>query len=256
MGANLNLQRVNGHWPNVKRVLTFPLELRCFKQNSPEFQHFPLYSMDLLGDEDQQQAGEASSGDEHHNFDSDTVNATGMAATEIIDNPTASSPTPAADQPAETINQPSSDATSQLPDGPPELWVETKTDSGKSYFYHSTTRETTWTRPEGRNVKVLSQAELEQVNAAKQMTPVVPAVAMDPVLVETRPPPVLFGAPPPRFAMPPPLGMPPPGFGAPSWMFPPAAGAQVPPPSNLLVDPMLVAKASEWTEHKAPDGRT
>ncbi len=35
--------------------------------------------------------------------------------------------------------------------GPPqmELWVETKTEDGKSYFYHALSRITTWTRPEG-----------------------------------------------------------------------------------------------------------
>lgn len=132
----------------------------------------------------------------------------------------------------------------------PVIWVETKTDSGKSYFYHSVTRETTWTRPEGPNVKVLTQAELELAN--KQ----VPAAAVP----QGRPPPVLFGGPPPRFAMPPPLVMPPPGFGAPTWMIPPvaAAQAQAPPPPNasMMVDPVLLAKANEWTEHKAPDGRT
>lgn len=42
-----------------------------------------------------------------------------------------------------------------------EVWVETKTGDGKSYYYHAKTRETTWTKPEGPNVKVLSQ---QQVN--------------------------------------------------------------------------------------------
>lgn len=49
-----------------------------------------------------------------------------------------------------------------------ELWVETKTEDGsKSYFYHAVTRETTWTRPEGQFVKVMSQSELEAMQKQK-----------------------------------------------------------------------------------------
>ena len=44
---------------------------------------------------------------------------------------------------------------------PEQLWVETKTNDGKSYFYHAVTRETTWNRPEGLNIKILSQGEFE-----------------------------------------------------------------------------------------------
>ncbi len=48
-----------------------------------------------------------------------------------------------------------------------EVWVETKNDDKKSYFYNARTRETTWTKPEGDNVKILSQSEVEELT--KQM---------------------------------------------------------------------------------------
>lgn len=48
-----------------------------------------------------------------------------------------------------------------------ELWVETKTDEGKSYYYNAITRETTWTRPEGQFVKIMGQNEVEAMQAAK-----------------------------------------------------------------------------------------
>lgn len=71
-----------------------------------------------------------------------------------------------------------------------------------------------------------------------------------------------FGGPPGGFV--PPFGLPPPGLhgawpgGAPApWSMggPPPWG--LPPGLPLLgkVDPELIAKAAEWTEHKAPDGR-
>lgn len=48
-----------------------------------------------------------------------------------------------------------------------DLWVETKTDEGKSYYYNAITRETTWTRPEGSFVKIMGQGEVEAMQAAK-----------------------------------------------------------------------------------------
>lgn len=48
-----------------------------------------------------------------------------------------------------------------------ELWVETKTEDGKSYYYHAMTRETTWTRPEGPHIKIMSQTEVEAMSATK-----------------------------------------------------------------------------------------
>lgn len=78
------------------------------------------------------------------------------------------------------------------------------------------------------------------------------------------PPPGLppFGAPPGQFV--PPFGLPPPGMhggwpggppapwalgGPPPWGLPPGL------PLLGKVDPELIAKATEWSEHKAPDGR-
>ncbi|XP_060809301.1 transcription elongation regulator 1 [Amyelois transitella] len=52
----------------------------------------------------------------------------------------------------------------------PELWVETKSEEGKSYYYHARTRETTWTRPqEGPACRVLAQHEVEAMAASGQM---------------------------------------------------------------------------------------
>ncbi|CAG2060860.1 unnamed protein product, partial [Timema podura] len=45
-----------------------------------------------------------------------------------------------------------------------EIWVETKTSEGKSYFYNARTRDTTWSKPEGPNVKIITQ---EQVQACR-----------------------------------------------------------------------------------------
>jgi len=81
-----------------------------------------------------------------------------------------------------------------------------------------------------------------------------------------QPPP---GFPPPGF-VPPPFGMPPPGpIGHNFPMVPPPWNlAGMPPPTGVpppmvsvdpvlaLMDPQVVAKAFEWTEHSAPDGKS
>jgi len=41
-----------------------------------------------------------------------------------------------------------------------EIWVETKANEGKSYFYNARTRETTWTKPEGPAVKIITQEQV------------------------------------------------------------------------------------------------
>lgn len=38
--------------------------------------------------------------------------------------------------------------------------METKTADGKSYYYNIRSRETTWTKPEGPNVKVMAQDQV------------------------------------------------------------------------------------------------
>ncbi|GBP27166.1 Transcription elongation regulator 1 [Eumeta japonica] len=58
------------------------------------------------------------------------------------------------------------------PNMTPELWIETKSEDGKSYYYHSRTRETTWTRPqEGPACKIMTQTEMEAMAAAGQIPP-------------------------------------------------------------------------------------
>jgi len=44
-----------------------------------------------------------------------------------------------------------------------DVWVETKTNDGKSYYYNAKTRETTWTKPE--NAKIVAQEQLATINA-------------------------------------------------------------------------------------------
>lgn len=49
-----------------------------------------------------------------------------------------------------------------------EIWVETKSGEGKSYFYNARTRDTTWTKPEGPGIKVISQDQVEAMAQAVQ----------------------------------------------------------------------------------------
>lgn len=197
-----------------------------------------------------------------------------------------------------------------------DLWVETKTEDGKSYFYHAVTRETTWSRPDGPNVKVMTQSEVEAMqsskgqsepfpgaqananshaeNAEENKTPngeaapgseepkaQAPTEPKDPQFPQpaqnsvnnqalsapnpNQPPVNQFNAPPP-FS----YGMPPPGYmGYPANAWPaPWQQQQQPPPMNVnespaknliskpgIIDPQVIARAAEWSEHRAPDGR-
>lgn len=45
-----------------------------------------------------------------------------------------------------------------------EVWVETKAGDGKVYYYNARTRDTTWTKPEGPDVKILTQEQVMGLN--------------------------------------------------------------------------------------------
>lgn len=135
---------------------------------------------------------------------------------------------------------------------------------------------------------ILETEEAKAESAPKQAQPAAPTNnpnpaangPMQPPGLMQGPPPGMppFGGPPGQFGGPP-FGMPPPGFqgnwgpGAPPWAggppgpapwgMPPGLMPGMQPPINPVeeaavmakIDPDIVAKASEWSEHKAPDGR-
>lgn len=153
------------------------------------------------------------------------------------------------------------------PAQPQELWVETKTAEGKSYYYHAITRETTWTRPEGLNVKVLSQAEVEAMNKPQTPQPKpllelkleqpipslmgvsvgnIPTTSAYQTAVTTASVHRFSGPPPAFMGGMPPFGMPPPSFpNFPPWNQAAAVAAaaagggpgQWPPGASPLMDP-------------------
>ena len=129
-----------------------------------------------------------------------------------------------------------------------EVWVETKTDSGKSYFYNARTRQTTWERPEEKDgVRVLSQ---EQVDKLTQKLANNEKKESEQQQQQ-----------PDQYNMPP-YGMPPPGYGGPQGYpphqgYPPpwAQGRQGYPPGGWGGMPPQGMEVCDWSEHTAPDGK-
>ncbi|XP_052745903.1 transcription elongation regulator 1 isoform X3 [Bicyclus anynana] len=115
----------------------------------------------------------------------------------------------------------------------PELWVETKSDEGKLYYYHSRTRETTWAKPqESPTCKVITQAEMESIAAASQMGPGGMGGSM-PMNGPMGPP---MGGPP--------MGMMPNGM---MGMMPPGVGPQGPPPGSM---PPFMNQPPPWVKEQ------
>ncbi len=130
-----------------------------------------------------------------------------------------------------------------------EVWVETKTEEGKSYFYNARTRETTWSRPEeAPGVRILSQTQVEQLTAQLAGN----EGGTEPKGPEDAPP---FGMPPPFMAGPPafmpPFGMPPPGFPPPGFGMPPPGAI---PPPWVAGGPAFI-EPCDWSEHTSPDNK-
>ncbi|CAH0730694.1 unnamed protein product, partial [Brenthis ino] len=113
----------------------------------------------------------------------------------------------------------------------PELWVETKSEEGKSYYYHARTRETTWTRPqESPTCKVITQAEIEAMAATGQ----IPGMGGQPMPMNGP-----MGGPPMGG---PPMGMMPNGM---MGMMPPGVGPQGPAPGAV---PPFMTQPPPWVK--------
>lgn len=187
-----------------------------------------------------------------------------------------------------------------------EIWVETLSDNGKTYYYHAITRDTTWIKPDGPKIKIIQQGKKESGDNISQGSRLIDS--SNPMNVPNRNqglpnnhknhgakqemiilksgvqaqqqnqpmPSQLF---PPQSGFPlavqqtnfngPPFSVPPPGYssnhhhGAPwgmPWGLPNKIIHPDQVPKNLIIkhgviDPNIINRAAEWSEHRAPDGR-
>ncbi|GIX95506.1 transcription elongation regulator 1 [Caerostris extrusa] len=161
-----------------------------------------------------------------------------------------------------------------------ELWVETKTNDGKLYYYNVRTRESAWSKPD--NVKLLNQEQIDamavgnasgnpldsinqtnenqksnsQINPGnttpnQYFAPLGSMPRMGPMSGSNMLHPPAYGMPPPSY------NMPPQGIVTGPYSYPQGVG----PPAFLVFQwdcnsvPEIKNKAEDWAEYKAIDGR-
>ena len=138
-----------------------------------------------------------------------------------------------------------------------EIWVETKAEGGKFYYYNAATRATQWTKPEGPEVKILNQEEVERLQkkmgeGEKEGAKPGEGGDMPPGQGEGYPgmgPPGGYPGMPPYGGP----GGPPPWMGGPggSWGPGPMGPGGPPPPWGM----QQMGAPCKWSEHTSPEGK-
>ena len=156
--------------------------------------------------------------------------------------------------------------------------METAAEGGKMYYYNAATRATQWTKPEGPDVKILTQEEVEKLQKKMGEGGDKEAASQEAAPGEMpgpggpggpgQGPPEGFNGAPPGMGGPPPFGMPPfsgppggppgfpggpPPFGGPPGMPPPWAG--MPPPWMGPGGMPPMGPPCKWSEHTSPEGK-